>query len=160
MALETLSDIVNTLAKVEKIFTVGTVAAVNEAEMTCTVTPEDGGEDIADVPLRIMSYAGAVGLAVIPVVGTEVVVAWLDRLRPLVFRVQEWDKVVLRNEAKMGITVKNDSVVLGNHATATHPVAWGDALATYLIQIQAAVNGLGGALPAPPRVSSAEVRTS
>jgi len=160
MPVETFSDLINAVVKKDAVFTVGTVKTVDEAEMTCVVTPEDGGQDIEDVPLRVMRYADAVGVTVVPVIETPAIVVWLGPRRPVIFRVHEWDKVVIQNKDGHGVIVKKGGVLLGLEAGATHPVAWGDIIATYLTQIQVAVNGLGGALPAPPPISSAEVKVS
>ena len=160
MALETFSELVNAVAKIPDVFTVGTVFTVDEAEMTCVVTPEDGGQDVEDVPLRVMRYADAVGFSIVPVVGTEVIVAWLDKSRPVIFRVHAWDKVVIQNKDGHGVIVKKGGVLLGIEAGATHPVAWGDVLTTYLGQMRTVINGLGGALGPVPAVSSAEVKVS
>ena len=96
MALETFSDLVNAVVKKKVAFTVGTIKTVDEAEMTCVVTPDDEGEDIEDVPLRIMRYPNSIGFTVVPVINTEVIVVWLGERRPVIFRVHEWDKVIIR----------------------------------------------------------------
>jgi len=160
MPTDTFTEMINAVIKKDPLFTVGTVKTVDEAEMTCTVTPEDGGQDIEDVPLRIMRYADSVGFTAVPVLNTEAIVLWLGPQRPVIFRVHEWDKVIIQNKDGHGVIVKKGGVLLGLEAGATHPVAWGDVIATYLAQIQVEVNLLGGALAAPPTVSSAEVKTS
>lgn len=160
MPLETLADIINAAVKKDVVFTVGTVKSVDEAEMTCVVTPEDKGEDIEDVPLRIMRYADGVGFSIVPKAGTETIVLWLDEHRPSIFRVHEWDKIIVQNKEGHGLIIRSGELLLGVEVGATHPVAWGDALTPYLNQIRTAILGLGGALAPVPTISSAEVKTS
>jgi len=160
MVLETFTDLINAVVKMKNVFTVGTIKSVNEAEMTCVVTPEDEGEDIEDVPLRIMRYANAVGFTVVPVINTEAVVLWLEEQRPLIFRVHEWDKIIVQNEQGHGLIIRSGELLLGVEARATHPVAWGDVLTTYLNTMRTVIIGLGGALGPIPTISSTEVKTS
>lgn len=166
--MDTFTEMVNAVVKQKDAFTVGTIFSVDEAEMTCVVTPEDGGQNIEDVPLRIMRYADAVGFSIVPVVGTEVIVAWLDKLRPVIFRIHEWDKIVIQNAEGHGAIVKAGEVLLGVEASATHPVAWGDAIASHLAAFKAAYDAhthggmvpVPGPSPTPPNISSAEVKVS
>jgi len=139
MALETFSDLVNAVAKIPDVFTVGTAFTVNEAEMTCVVTPEDGGQDIEDVPLRVMRYADAVGFSIVPVVGTEVIVVWLDKSRPVIFRVHEWDKIVIQNKDGHGILINSGDIVLGISAKA-EPAVLGNKLEQRLSALEGAFN--------------------
>lgn len=139
MALETFSDLVNAVAKQKDVFTVGTVFTVDEAEMTCVVTPEDGGQDIEDVPLRVMRYADAVGFSIVPVVGTEVIVVWLDKSRPVIFRVHEWDKIVILNKDGHGIVINSGDIVLGISAKA-EPAVLGNKLEQRIAALEGAFN--------------------
>ena len=139
MALDTFSDLVNAVAKIPDVFTVGTAFTVNEAEMTCVVTPEDGGQNIEDVPLRVMRYADAVGFSIVPVVGTAVIVAWLDKSRPVIFRVHAWDKIVILNKDGHGIVINSSDIVLGISAEA-EPAVLGDKLEQRLSALEGAYN--------------------
>jgi hypothetical protein len=158
--VETFTDLINAVVDKRDVFTVGTVTSVDEAEMTWTVTPEGEGQDIEDVPLRIMRYADAVGFTVIPAVGTEAIVLWLGRGRPLIFRVHKWDKIIVQNKEGHGLIIESGEVLLGVESRATHPVAWADTLATYLTTMQAVIVGLGGVLGPVPNIASAEVKVS
>lgn len=160
MALDTFADLVKAVADIKDVFTVGTVKSIDESEMTCVVTPEDEGQDIEDVPLRIMRYADSVGFTIVPVINTEVVVAWLDKHRPLIFRVHEWDELIAQNKEGHGLIIRSGELLLGVESGATHPVAWGDVLATYLNTMRTAITGHGIALDPVPSFNSVEVKTS
>jgi len=139
MALETFSELVNAVAKIPEVFTVGTIFTVDEAEMMCVVTPEDGGQNVEDVPLRVMRYADAIGFSIVPVVGTAVIVAWLDKSRPVIFRVHAWDKVVIQNKDGHGILINPGDVVLGVSAKA-EPAVLGNKLEQRLSALEGAFN--------------------
>lgn len=139
MPLETFSDLINAVVKKTVAFTVGTVKTVDEAEMTCVVTPDDEGEDIEDVSLRIMRYPDAVGFTVVPVINTEVIVAWLSERRPVVFRVQEWDKVVIQNKEGHGIIINPGNIILGIEKDS-QPGVLGNDLAQRLAALEGAFN--------------------
>jgi len=160
MVVETFTDLVNAVVKKTIAFTVGTIKTVDEAEMTCVVTPEDGGQDIEDIPLRIMRYPNAIGFTIIPVINTEVIVAWLGERRPVIFRIHEWDKVIIQDEDGHGIIIKKGEILLGVEASAIHPVAWGDIVMDYFGSVRTAILGLGGALGPPPSMSSTKVKVS
>ena len=137
--MDTFTDIVNAVMKKSPAFTVGTVFTVDEAEMTCVVTPESGGENVEDVPLRIMRYANAVGFTAIPAVGTEVIIAWLDNRRPVIFRVHEWAKIVIQNKDGHGILINPGDIILGVSAEA-EPAVLGNQLAQRLSALEGAFN--------------------
>jgi hypothetical protein len=139
MALETFTDLINAVTKKDPVFTVGTVKAIDEAEMVCTVTPEDGGEDIEDVPLRIMRYADSVGFTTVPVLNTEAIVLWLGPQRPVIFRVHEWDRVIIQNKEGHGIIIKPGSVIIGIEEES-EPAVLGDQLAKRITALEGAFN--------------------
>ena len=165
MALETFTDLINAVVKQTIVFSVGTVKTVDEAEMTCVVTPEDKGEDIEDVPLRIMRYADAIGFSVIPVINTEVIVAWLRPQRPIIFRVHEWNKIIIQNKEGHGIIINPGNIILGIEKDSETGVK-GDSLNDRITALEDAHNshthiGCAGGLPAiPSRVAGTpEFRT-
>jgi hypothetical protein len=159
----TFGEMVAAVTPKPKMFTVGTVAAVNEGEALMTVAPEDGGQEIVDVPLRIMRNADGAGVIVIPKVGTQVVVAWLGEHRATLLKCQEWTKILIQTPAKFGMVVDAaDVVTIGRQNDATHPVAWGDTLAVHLAALQAYLDAqIGVPSPVPPGdLISADVYTS
>ena len=139
MPPDTFTEMINAVVKKDPVFTVGKVKTVNEAEMTCIVTPEDGGQDIEDVPLRIMRYPNAVGVTVVPVIETPAIVLWLGPRRPTIFRVQEWDKILILNKQGHGITVKSGVIILGVEKES-EPAVLGDQLAQRISALEGAFN--------------------
>jgi len=163
----TLAEIVKTVAPPPVVFTTGTVKAVDEATLSVDVTPDDGGEVIANVPLRVMRYQNQTGVAVVPKVGTEVVVEWLDKHRPRVAAAQEWTKIIMLTAQGFGVII-SDVIAMGDQNQAKHPVPWGDTLATFLNSFRSWAathdHGAGPPLTSPPMVPgdliSSDVYTS
>jgi hypothetical protein len=96
-----------------KLFTVGTVTAVDEGTMSCKITPEDGGEVVDNVPIRVMRHGNQIGFSVVPKVNTEVIVMWLDEYRPTIFQIHEWDKVIVKNKGDVGMVIEGDEIWVG-----------------------------------------------
>ena len=135
----TFTEYVRAVQNNPEIFTIGKVTAINEADMTCTVTPEDGGENIEDIPLRIMRHPDAVGFTVIPVDQTEAIVMWLGPHRPTIFRVHAWNKVVIQNDKGHGIIINPANVILGIEEES-EPAVLGDQLAQRIAALESAYN--------------------
>jgi hypothetical protein len=114
-------------------FTVGTITDVDEPTMSCTIKPEDGGEVVKNVPIRVMRYANQIGFSVVPRVGTEVIVMWLDEYRPTIFQIHEWEKVVVKNKSDVGMVVQGNEIWVGevdfglNIKPKTGPVTVGNS---------------------------------
>ena len=159
---QTLAEIVKAVAPQAPAFLRGTVRSVNKGEMTCVVRPETGGEDFADVPLRVTRVADDVGFIVIPRVGAAVVLLLLDEYRAVVASVQEWDEIIIKHGDKTtGAIFRSGEVLLGNLNRANYRVVRGEELNTYLLAIQTAIIGLGGAIGPPPDfIYSSEVKVS
>lgn len=128
---ETLAQILDRARPIPPVFVTGKVAAVDEATYSIDVTPDDGGQVIKNVPLRVMRHADSTGVIAVPAVGTEVVVAWLDANRPTVVAVQEWAKLIMLTPEGFGIVV-TDIIKLGTEAAATQAAVRGDDLKAYL----------------------------
>jgi hypothetical protein len=111
--MATFTELVQAVQKHPKLFTVGTVTYVDEDTMSCKITPEDGGEAVDNVPIRVMRHANEIGFSVVPKVGTEVIVMWLDEYRPTIFQVHEWDKVIVKNKGDVGMVIKGDKIWVG-----------------------------------------------
>lgn len=157
---ETLAQILDRARPIPPVFVTGKVAAVDEATYSIDVTPDDGGQIIKNIPLRVMRHADNTGVIAVPSVGTEVVVAWLDANRPTVVAVQEWAKLIMLTPAGFGVAI-TDLVQLGLREAAIHPVAWGDNIETHLIALQAYLDlNVGVPSPVPPDVYGEGVQTS
>jgi hypothetical protein len=153
-----MRDMIRDMAYQGPTFTTGTVQSVDEATMSVDVLPDDGGEVIRDVPLRVMRYERAVGFVAIPKKKTEVIIAWLAPNRPTVFQAEEWKKLVCVNAENFGWTIMDGAfsagtpkfglrttdkkVTLGDHENASHPVAQGDNVESRLQDLETAVNDL------------------
>jgi hypothetical protein len=124
--------LVQAVQKHPKMFTVGTITDVDEPTMSCTIKPEDGGEVVDKVPIRVMRHANEIGFSVVPKVGTEVIVMWLDEYRPTIFQIHEWEKIIVLDGSEIGVKIENGVVHLGKGNSAEHPVAWGDDLWDFL----------------------------
>ncbi|MEE9456751.1 MAG: hypothetical protein V3W11_06345 [bacterium] len=167
--MATFTELVQAVQNHPKLFTVGTVTAVDEGTMSCKITPEDGGEVVDKVPIRVMRHANQIGFSVVPKVGTEVIVMWLDEYRPTIFQIHEWAKVVVLDKSGIGFTIENGIIRLGKEKVKKHPVAWGEVLEKYLDKDEIdptkslltwlAIK-LGATPPAPPKFTSDEVKVS
>ena len=111
--MATFTELVQAVQKHPKMFTVGTITGVDEGTMSCTIKPEDGGEVVDKVPIRVMRHGNQIGFSVVPKVGTEVIVMWLDEYRPTIFQVHEWDKVIVKDKSDVGMVVKGDEIWVG-----------------------------------------------
>lgn len=154
-------------------YTVGTVASIDMDTLSCTVDPEDGGEPIRNIPLRITRPSDTYGVTIIPKLGTEAIVVWLDRkgselLRPKILEVQKWDKIIIHDDRGFGLTITaQGDVKIGSEADATHPLVYGDTLTEFLNALTAHLNAncrsgapLIPACPAVPDFESGDALTS
>jgi|GEM_PF-1895492 len=159
--MSSFRDIINSVVDFPELFTVGTVAAVDEATYSCDVQPDDGGPLVKDVPLRVRRDNNKIGVTIVPALNTPIIIMWVDTQRPTVFQVQKWAKVIIQDESGLGFVITaSDKIKAGIEDRAIHPVAWGDAVASYFSKIHTAITGLHGTLDEPPNVESGEVFTS
>jgi hypothetical protein len=127
--VSSFKDIINSVVYFPELFTVGTVAAVDESTYSCDVQPEDGGPLLKDVPLRVRRDNDKVGVTIVPAPGTTVIVMWISDQRPTVFQVQKWTKVIIQDESGLGFVITaSDRIKAGIEGRATHPVGHGDTI--------------------------------
>lgn len=139
---------------------VGTVAAVDEARGTCDVTPEDGGEVVKGVSLRMLVAAESpAGLFGVPQQGSPCICAHADGRYKLVYA-QKLTKIYAVTAAGFGLAVDGvtDKMYLGKAAGAIHPAVKGDVLLSYLTSLAAWLTAkLGAPAPQPPSFNSTKV---
>ncbi len=112
---------------------VATVKAVDEVAVTCDVTTAAGLE-LKGLPLRVLNLAADAGIYAVPALGSDVRISYdgSSQGRPRVVQVQEFDRLVLKKGSKLKIEItKDDKVIIGNEARASHPVPKGDELYAY-----------------------------
>lgn len=130
----------------------------------CDVRPEKAGEAMLQyVPMafRVLNTDDDLGIIVVPKVGTEVLVNWVDG-RPTIEACQEWDRMILKKGDNLWIEIaENDDILVQTAGAvevkvkktvvedikiskqvkapliklgriAPHPVFWGDMLLTWL----------------------------
>jgi hypothetical protein len=135
--VSSFKGLINSVVDFPELFTVGTVAAVDESTYSCDVQPEDGGPLLKDVPLRVRRDNDKVGVTIVPSLYTPVIVMWISDQRPTVFQVQKWTKVIIQDESGLGFVITaSDRIKAGIEGRATHPVAWGDAIKNYLTSLK------------------------
>jgi hypothetical protein len=164
---DSFTEIVNAVVKLPSIFTVGTVEAIDEGALSVDVLPDGDGEMIKNVPIRVMRFSDTIGVTTIPSLKTEAIVIWLGK-RPTLFKAQEWSKILVHDEDGFGITIEaKGELKVGVEGDATHPVAFGDDVKSYLESLVAHLEAncrsgapLIPACPSVPDFYSDRVKTS
>lgn len=105
--MENLRDLLikATATSDEKYCMVCTVLAVDKTAGTCDVTPLNGAADLVDI--RLQAQAGS-GLVVYPLVGSTVIVSFLNKDDGYVSMVSEVDAYTLKNQSDSLKTILAD----------------------------------------------------
>jgi hypothetical protein len=111
--MDALMKLRETLANSGKQVVIATVKSADTARLTCNVVFD--GEKIVreNIPLRIYNDDGALGFAVVPRVGSEVLVVFVrgKEGQPRIIGVQEWDQIIIR-KPRFEIVINSEDEVL------------------------------------------------
>ena len=93
----------------------GKVKSIDEEKYTIDVDPDDSSTGIKNAVLRSIAYKNDLGIIFIPKLKSKVTIGFIkgNRTLPVVIKVQEIDKVIIKIDGFSKIEMTEDHIMLG-----------------------------------------------